>query len=300
MSNKNNRNNINGWLVINKPVGVTSTKVVAIIKRFYNAKKVGHAGTLDPLAEGVLPIALGEATKTINYSMDANKEYVFTVKWGEATSTDDLEGEVIATSDKIPTSVEINAVLPYFIGEIEQTPPVYSAIKIDGKRAYDLARSGVEVEMKSRKVNVYALEQIASSVDSCTFRTTCSKGTYIRSLARDLAEKLGTKGHVTMLKRTKVGNFCINNAILLDMFDNKVYKDGSEGLLLPVEKVLDDIPVLSFTPEEARLLKQGRIVEFDNNGFNIGDIVLVKSDDKLLALGEIGNGFIKPSRVFNI
>lgn len=297
---KKQRNNINGWLNINKPVGVNSTKVVAIIKRVFNAKKVGHAGTLDPLAEGVLPIALGEATKTINYSMDAEKEYEFTVKWGEATSTDDMEGQIVATSDKIPSNDEILKILPDFIGEIEQVPPVYSAIKIDGKRSYDLARRGEEVELKSRQVTIYELKILEEEVGSATFRTKCSKGTYIRSLARDLAEKLGTKGHVTMLKRTKVGGFCIKSAILLDMFDNKVYKPEFSELLLPVEEVLDDIPVLAFNSEQTKALRYGQKVKFAETGLNKGDIVVIKSGGCLVALGEIEEGYIKPSRVFNI
>ncbi|MDA0782147.1 MAG: tRNA pseudouridine(55) synthase TruB [Rickettsiales bacterium] len=293
---KKQRNSINGWLNINKPAGVTSTKVVAILKRYYNAKKVGHAGTLDPLAEGVLPIAFGEATKTINYMMDAKKEYEFTIKWGEATSTGDAEGEIIQTSKIIPAEQEIQTALPFFIGEIEQTPPAFSAIKIDGKRAYDLARQGKEVTIKSRKVSIYTLEYLGAN----TFRTQCSKGTYIRSLAIDLAAKLGTQGHVTMLKRTKVGNFCIKSAILLDMFDNKVYKDGSEELLLPVEQVLDDIPVLDITNEEATSLRQGKTISFKSDGLTQGDITAVKSNGKLIALCEVGNAIIKPSRVFNL
>jgi tRNA pseudouridine55 synthase len=331
------KNNVNGWLVINKPVGVNSTRVVAIVKRFYNAKKVGHAGTLDPLANGVLPIALGEATKTINFCMDSDKEYQFTVKWGEETSTCDKEGEVIATSDKIPTLAEIKAILSAFIGEIDQVPPVYSAIKIDGKRAYDLARSGQEVEMKARKIVIYELELIESSVllgnggvpiphvrvqeNKCsehedtegvntpsglatnpysTFRVRCGKGTYVRSLARDIAEKLGTKGHVTELIRTKVGKFCINNAILLENFENTVYKPESFGLLLPVEQVLDDIPVLTFNPTDAKAIRQGKQVAVLGSGFNDGQIAAIKAENALLAIGEFCDGFIKPVRVFNI
>lgn len=294
--NKKQRNNINGWMNINKPKGFNSTKIVAILKRYYNAKKVGHAGTLDPLAEGVLPIALGEATKTINFMMDAKKEYEFTIKWGESTSTDDAEGEIIATSNKTPSQEEIKTALPHFTGEIAQIPPAFSAIKINGQRAYDLARKGEEVKIKSRTVNIYSLEYIGND----TFRTTCSKGTYIRSLARDLAEYLGTKGHVTMLKRTKVGNFCINSAILLDIFDNKVYKDGSDELLLPVDQVLDDIPVLDFTEEEAISIRQGKTVKFNQEGLNNDEVVVIKSNGKLIALAKVWDGFVKPSRVFNL
>jgi tRNA pseudouridine55 synthase len=297
---KKAKDNINGWLIINKPVGVNSTRVVSIIKRYFNAKKVGHAGTLDPLANGVLPIALGEATKTINFAMDSDKEYKFTVKWGEETSTCDMEGEVVATSDKIPTKDEILSVLPEFTGEIDQVPPVYSAIKVDGKRAYDLARSGQEVVLKSRKVMVYGVELVVYAGSEATFLVKCGKGTYIRSMARDIALRLGTRGHVTSLIRTKVGKFCINNAILLETFENTVYKAASLGLLLPVDEVLDDIPVLTFNLEEARALRQGKQVKFAECGLNNGAIAVIKADDELLALGEVCDGFIKAARVFNI
>ncbi|MCE3232159.1 MAG: truB [Rickettsiaceae bacterium] len=326
---KKSREPINGWLIINKPIGVNSTRVVSIVKRVFNAQKVGHAGTLDPLADGVLPIALGEATKTINYAMDSDKEYVFTVKWGQETSTCDSEGEVIATSEKIPTQDEITSILDNFVGKIDQIPPVYSAIKIDGKRAYDLARSGQVVEMKAREVVIHELElaldgvcnpvytfmskqpnndmnmrkglQTTSGTNSyTTFRVRCGKGTYVRSLARDIAEKLGTKAHVTRLIRTKVGKFTINNAILLENFEDKVYKADSLGLLLPVETVLDDIPVLTFNLEETKAIKQGRVVDYSAQNLDSGSIVMIKSDGKLIALGEVCDGFIKPARVFNI
>lgn len=297
---------INGWLIINKPIGTGSTRVVSIVKRYFSAKKVGHAGTLDPLADGVLPIALGEATKTINFAMDSTKEYVFTVKWGQETSTCDLEGEVIATSDKIPTRDEILSVLPQFTGLIDQVPPAFSAIKVDGKRAYDLARSGVEVELKSRKIEILELELLESSegkLDSgfqildSTFRCLCGKGTYIRSLGRDIALKLGTKGHITRLTRTKVGKFHINDAILLEKLENKEYKAGSQGLLLPVETVLDDIPVLPFTLVDAAAIRQGKSVKFATN---LQGLVQIKTDETLVALGEVSDGIVKPVRVFNI
>jgi tRNA pseudouridine55 synthase len=297
---------INGWLIINKPVSTGSTRVVSIVKRFFNAKKVGHAGTLDPLADGVLPIALGEATKTINFAMDSTKEYVFTVKWGAETSTCDLEGDVIATSDKIPTRDEILSILPQFTGTIDQVPPAYSAIKVDGKRAYDLARSGQEVVLKSRKIEIFELELLESSEESLdsrllmldsTFRCLCGKGTYIRSLGSDIALKLGTKGHITRLTRTKVGKFCINDAILLEKLENKVYKADSQGLLLPVETVLDDIPVLTFTLEDAKAIRQGKSVIFPTSQQGL---VQIKTDNTLVALGEVCEGCVKPVRVFNI
>jgi len=301
---KKQRNSVNGWLIINKPVGIGSTKVVSIIKRFYNAKKVGHAGTLDPLAQGVLPIALGEATKTINFSMDAEKEYRFTVKWGEATSTDDAEGEVVATSEKTPTEKEIKDILDRFKGKIEQTPPAYSAIKIDGKRAYDLARAGENVVIKSRKVTIFDIKLLESSFSAgerfSIFQVTCSKGTYVRSLARDMAEKLGTKGHVIELIRTKVGNFCIEDAILLDVFDNKVYKDGDLELLLAVDEVLDDIPVLHINSDDERAIRQGKKISLVGSDLKNNLMVALKSDDLLVALGVFEEGFVKPSRVFNL
>lgn len=297
---KKNRNNINGWLAINKPEGVNSTTVVSIIKRIFNAQKVGHAGTLDPLACGVLPIALGEATKVINYTMDADKEYIFTIKWGQATSTDDREGEVIATCDKIPSEQEILKALSQFIGNIQQVPPAYSAVKIDGKRAYDIARSGGEVEMKSRQVEIFELELISSDRESSTFRVRCGKGTYVRSLARDIAEKLGTKGHVIYLERSRVGKFCIKNAILLEKFDKKLYKPEFLELLLPVEAVLDDIPVLFLNSEETKSIRHGQKVKLAASDLKNGDIAVLKSENSLIALGGYEGGFIKPLRVFNV
>lgn len=300
---KKTRENINGWLILNKPYEMGSTKALAIAKRCFNAKKAGHAGTLDPLASGVLPIAFGEATKTINYMMDAEKEYEFKVKWGEATSTDDMEGEVIANSDKLPTEEEIKTIITYFTGAIEQTPPIYSAIKIDGKRAYDIARSGGEIEMKSRKITIHNLELIGAEKEVAHFRVFCSKGTYIRSLARDIAVKLGTCGHVVELIRTKVGKFCIKSAILLEKLENNVYKNSSLGLLMPVEEVLDDIPVLAFNSEDTLALRQGKKIPMDSSSLpenNHDNVFVVKNEGKLVAIVRFEDGLIRSSRVFNI
>ena len=300
--NSRHRQAVNGWIAINKPSGYNSTKIVSIIKRYYNAQKVGHAGTLDPLAQGVLPIAMGEATKTIIFCQDAIKEYIFTVKWTQETDSCDSEGKVISVCDKVPNKDEILISLPMFIGTISQTPPSFSAIKIDGKRAYDLARNGEEFFIKPRLITIFALKLIEHNHDefTSTFKVKCSKGTYIRSLARDLAEKLTTKAHVISLIRTQVGNFYLDNAISLEVFDNKMYKPSSDGLLLAVDSVLDDIPVLLSNPEEAIAIRQGRNIKLKDHNYIIGEKLIIKSEGKLVAIGEVGNGFVKPSRVFNI
>lgn len=311
---------INGWLNLHKPQGITSAKAVAIVKRHLHPQKIGHAGTLDPLASGVLPLALGEATKTMQFCMDTDKEYEFTVKWGEATATLDSEGEVISTSEVRPTSEQILAVLPHFIGEISQTPPVYSAIKINGKRAYDLARQGIEIEMKARMVQIHELKLVSS--ESCivssssnplsptyphlsfsTFLVSCGKGTYIRSLARDIAGMLGTLAHVTVLVRTKVGNFSIEDAISLEDIEKTVYKDALSGVLLPVDTVLDDIQVLEFTPEYASRIRHGQKVLLENLSnldTSFSGVFIAKCNGVLVAICESGMGLIKPIRVFNL
>ena len=289
------KNNINGWLNVYKPKGVFSTRVVSIIKRCYNAKKVGHAGTLDPFAEGVLPIALGEATKTVQFCMNNQKEYDFKIKWGESTSTYDSEGSVVEKSSKVPTSLEIMSNLCFFTGKIEQIPPKYSAIKINGKRAYDLARKGVDLSMKKRDVDI---QRFTYKNHGELFSVVCSKGTYIRSLGNDLAESLGAKGHLTYLKRTKVGSFCAKESILLDMFKDPVYKDSLEDYLLPVDSVLDDIPVLNVDRHEAKNLRFGqKISRFEGESCGI---MIAKNFDELVAIVSFENGVIKPTRVFNI
>lgn len=316
---------INGWLNLHKPLGITSAKAVSIVKRNLHPQKIGHAGTLDPLASGVLPLALGEATKTMQFFMDAAKGYEFTVKWGEATATLDAEGEVIARSEVRPTIEQILRVLPQFIGEISQTPPAYSAIKINGQRAYDLARRGVDIEMKSRKIMIYSLEVSGKEIlskspcithsnkenpvtrhpspeTSTTFRVSCGKGTYIRSLARDIAESLGTLAHVTKLVRTKVGKFSINDAILLEDIEKTVYKDALSGVLLPVDTVLDDIQVLEFTPELAIRIRQGQKILIENLALDVpvNSVFIAKCNGVLIAICESGMGLVKPIRVFNL
>ncbi|WP_076068232.1 tRNA pseudouridine(55) synthase TruB [Sphingomonas montana] len=263
---------MNGWLVIDKPLGPGSTQIVSAVKRAlrsggYAKVKVGHGGTLDPLATGVLPIALGEATKLAGRMLDADKAYDFTIAFGAATDTIDLEGKVVATSNVRPTLVELLGVLPRFTGPIEQVPPAYSAIKIDGERAYDRARAGETFEIKMRGVTVHALEVVpdaagahraGDTLSEITLTARVSKGTYIRSLARDIAEALGTVGHVTMLRRTKAGPFVLGQAISLDKLANLGQDRTVHHALLPLTAGLDDIPAFSVTPDQAGALRQGR------------------------------------------
>ena len=254
---------INGWLILDKPLGLSSAQGVAAVKRILRGAgirpdRIGHGGTLDPLATGVLPIAIGEATKLAGRMLDATKGYEFTVKWGEATSTEDAEGEVTGRSDTRPDAAAIAAVQPRFTGPIEQIPPAYSALKVDGKRAYALARAGETVELATRHVTILKLDLIAADTDSATFAATVSKGTYIRSLARDIAVALNTVGHVTMLRRTRAGPFGLDQAITLDKFDTLVQGAALEQVILPLMAGLDDIPALAVDPDEAAALRQGR------------------------------------------
>ena len=256
---------LHGWIIIDKPLGLGSTTAVSWVKRALREAgeprtKVGHGGTLDPLATGVLPIALGEATKLAGRMLDATKEYQFTVEFGTQTDTLDREGQVIATSDVRPTRAELDAVLPRFIGPIEQLPPAYSAIKVDGQRAYDRARKGETVALKARAVTVFDLKLLDVDGAPATFSTTVSKGTYIRSLARDLALALGTVGHVTMLRRTRAGPFGLDRAISLDFLDDAAKARDLTRMVLPLAAGLDDIPALRVTPDQARLLRQGQLL----------------------------------------
>ena len=254
---------LNGWLILDKPLGLSSAQGVAAVKRILRGTgirpdRIGHGGTLDPLATGVLPIAIGEATKLAGRMLDATKGYDFTVRWGEATSTEDAEGQIIARADVRPDAAAITAILPRFTGPIDQVPPAYSAIKVDGKRAYALARAGETVELATRHVTILQLDLLAADTDSATFAATVSKGTYIRSLARDLALALGTVGHVTMLRRTRAGPFALDHAITLDKFEASVQGATLEQVILPLMAGLDDIPALAVDPDEAAALRQGR------------------------------------------
>lgn len=254
---------LHGWLNIDKPYGMSSGQAVAAVKRILRSvlpkgHKIGHGGTLDPLATGVLPIALGEATKLTGYILDATKGYRFTILFGEARSTDDAEGVVVATSPVRPAAEQITGILPRFTGPISQVPPIYSALKVDGERAYALARAGETVELAARQVTIHQLELLETTADEATFEVICSKGTYVRSLARDIAQALGTVGYVSMLRRTKAGPFDLDSVILLDNLERLVQEHQPEQALLPVTAGLDDIPALPVTPQEAMQLRQGQ------------------------------------------
>lgn len=252
---------IDGWLAIDKPVGIGSTQVVSIVRRTLNAAKVGHGGTLDPLADGILPIALGEATKTVQWVMDGAKTYRCTIRFGQARSTDDLEGEVIATSDVRPSRQAIEDTLPRFTGDISQIPPIFSAIKVAGERAYDLARAGEQVELKPRTVSIHGLTVLGMpDAEHVELEVQCGKGTYIRSLARDLAIALGSVGHITRLRRLACGPFTEQNAISLDKFTTLGHLPALRAYLLPIETALDDIPALALTAAEARRLHSGQVL----------------------------------------
>ncbi len=294
---------VNGWIILDKPRGLGSTQAVAAVKRNlreggYPKTKVGHGGTLDPLAEGVLPIALGEATKLAGRMLDASKVYDFTIRFGEQTDTLDTEGEVVERSDARPSSAEVEAILPRFTGHIEQLPPAYSALKVEGKRAYDLARAGEDVELKVRSVTVHSLNVAADpSEDQITLTAHVSKGTYIRSLARDIAGALGTCGHVTYLRRTKAGPFREEQAISLDLL-NEIGKGASlEDLLLPLEAGLDDIPALSLSQTDAQAVRQGRVLSGLPQPSGLYCAML---DSVPVALVEISDGTAKVVRGFNL
>ncbi len=308
------KNDISGWVNLNKPAGMTSNDALMKLKRALNYPKIGHAGTLDPLASGVLPIALGEATKLVSYMMDDDKVYLYTVTWGEQRTTDDSEGDVMVSSDVRPTEDQIKAVLPEFIGEIMQKPPTFSAIKVDGQRAYDLARAGQEFDLPARPINVYELELISVQSDRATFRAVCGKGTYVRSLARDMARKLGTYGYVSLLVREAVGPFTLETAISLDILGENADNSALESAVLPVETVLDDIPVLSVNDLEASRLKNGQKLTFIarpdvqrllSAGLTVGQgtepgLAIAMYLGKPLAILEVAGVEAQPVRVFNL
>jgi tRNA pseudouridine55 synthase len=309
---------LNGWIILDKPLGMGSTQGVGAVKRAlreggYAKVKIGHGGTLDPLATGVLPIALGEATKVAGRMLDASKIYEFTIGFGAETDSLDLEGKVIATSDVLPTLAEIEAILPRFTGPIEQVPPAFSALKVDGKRAYDLARAGEVVALQSRKVIVHSLRCFVTSceteslsrsneatklgLDEITLTAHVSKGTYVRSLARDIARALGTVGHVTMLRRTKAGPFTLENAISLDILFEQAKRAALEDIILPIRTALDDIPALALTPEQAGLLYHGQVL----TGIAATDGLMLALDGETpLALVEVLGGNARSVRRFNL
>ncbi len=293
---------LHGWLILDKPLGLGSTQGVSAVKRLlreggYPKAKVGHGGTLDPLATGVLPVAIGEATKLAGRMLDSDKVYEFTIRFGVQTDTLDLEGTTVAESDVRPTLAEVEAVLPRFTGPISQVPPAYSALKVDGERAYDLARAGADVVLASRAVTIHALSPVSSDADSATLTAHVSKGTYIRSLARDIALALGTVGHVTHLRRTKAGPFDLSYAISLDKLGEAAKARDLEQILLPLRAGLDDIPALSLDPDQAGSLRQGRvltgIVADDGQHFAM-------LGDTPVALVEVADREVRVVRGFNL
>jgi tRNA pseudouridine55 synthase len=294
------KRDVHGWVVLDKPLGVTSTQAVAIVKRAFNAKKAGHAGTLDPLASGLLPIALGEATKTVPFVMDGRKAYAFTVAWGVETDTDDAEGRVVARTDEVPQADFIAELLPRFTGTILQVPPKFSAIKIDGERAYDLARDGEDVELKARSVTIDRLTLVNHAGDRSLFEAECGKGTYVRAIARDLGRALGCLGHVSALRRTRVGPFTTDDAAPLDAL-----RDGDPDALAkalkPVAIGLSDLPEITVSRHDAGRLARGQSVLLRGRDAPLFEgQVSVTANGGLVALAEIEAGELHPRRIFNL
>lgn len=314
MGRKKKGDVVDGWVCLDKPFEMGSTEAVSRIRRLFNAQKAGHAGTLDPLASGILPIALGEATKTVPMMMEAQKVYRFTVNWGVSTDSVDREGEIVGWSDVRPTVEAVKAALPSFVGEIDQTPPRFSAIKVDGARAYDLARDGVEFELQPRRVTIHSAE-VTDAPDAAdpaqdwvelTIRT--GKGVYVRSLARDLAVMLGAEGHVSALRRERVGPFSTENAVTLDSLEEMVHRGAASEGLLPVATALDDIPELAVTDQDAFSLRQGRAIvllprQVETLKSRLSDgsrVVSAFQGQTLVALCQLRAGRLEPDRVFNL
>ena len=300
---------VDGWVCLDKPVEMGSTEAVSKVRRLFNAQKAGHAGTLDPLASGILPIALGEATKTVPFMMEAEKVYRFTLNWGVSTDSLDREGEIVARSDVRPTAAQVEQALKAFVGEIDQVPPAFSAIKVDGQRAYDLARDGVAVELKPRRVTIHeARVTAAPDADHVEITLRTGKGVYVRSLARDLAAALGAEGHVSALRRERVGPFSTENAVSLDFLIDLVHRDAASEGLLPVATALDDIPELAVTDQDAFSLRQGRPivllprqVETLKARLREGSRTVSAFQGRtLVALGQLRAGRLEPDRVFNL
>src|SRR5476651_1394578 len=304
---KRDKRDVHGWVVLDKPVGMTSTHAVSVVKRLFTAKRAGHAGTLDPLASGCLPIALGEATKTVPFVMDGRKFYRFTVRWGEERDTDDAEGRVVAESSLRPTADAIRALLPSYTGTIQQVPPRYSAIKIEGERAYDLARDGEVVELVARPVEISRLELTeAPGADHAVLEAECGKGTYVRSLARDIGRSFGCFGHVSALRRVAVGPFTEETMISLEQLEAVCHRAavGEARLadaLMPVETALDDIPALAVSQADAARLSRGQAVLLrGRDAPNFRGPVYATVSGQLVALADLDHGEIVPKRVFNL
>jgi tRNA pseudouridine55 synthase len=294
---------VHGWVNIDKPLGLTSTQCLARVRRLTDAAKAGHGGTLDPLASGILPIALGEATKTVAYVMGAGKTYRFTVRWGEATATDDMEGEVIARSDHRPDRAAIEVILPRFTGEILQKPPAYSALKVAGARAYDLARIGQAPDLPPRPIRIHGLRLVdIPDPDHAVFEVDCGKGAYVRALGRDFGTALGTCAHITALRRTRVGRFDENSAFSLDSLGDLCQKGAAHAYLLPIETALDDIPALVVTGTQADRLRQGQPIgiAMAAPGLPPDGELLVMADGKPVGLAKRSGDEVRPLRLFNL
>ncbi len=311
MGRRKKGNRVHGWVILDKPQGMTSTQAVAAVRRIFDAQKAGHAGTLDPLATGILAIALGEATKTVPYAMDAEKIYRFTAAWGESRDSDDTEGAVTGTSQKRPSREEIEAVLPRFVGALSQTPPAYSAIKVQGERAYDLARDGEEVVLEPRQVQVFEARLVEAQTDGAEFEIRCGKGTYVRSWVRDIALALGTLGHVSALRRTRLGAWQEKDAVGLDTLTPFMHSPAAFGYLRPLSTALDGIPALAVSGPDTVRIRSGnpiliratlfaRMKEGFGEGELPGQTVYLKDEEgSPVALAEIAEGELRPFRVFN-
>lgn len=310
---RSTRTEINGWVVLDKPIGMTSTHAVARLKRLFNAKKAGHAGTLDPLATGLLAIALGEATKTVPFVQDAAKIYRFTAEWGEARDSDDADGKVTATTDARPSREAIKAALPRFTGSLSQVPPAYSAIKVAGERAYDLAREGEVVTLEARPVEVYEARLVEAERDRAVFEILCGKGTYVRSWVRDLARFLGTLGHVSALRRTRLGPFQEKDAVGLETLTPFMHSPAAFAYLKPLSTALDGIPALAVTGSDTVRLRSGNPIliranmfarmedGFAGEGGLQGRVVFLRDQTEApVALAEIADGELRPFRVFQL
>ena len=296
---------VNGWLVLDKPLGMTSTAAVAVVKRLFDALKAGHAGTRDPLATGILPIALGEATKTVAFAMDSTKTYRFNVRWGAETTTDDSEGEIIETSRERPSRAAIEALLPRFTGIIQQVPPQFSAIKVAGERSYDLARSGEIVDLAARPVEVASLRLMEANVETAVLEAECGKGAYVRAIARDMGRALGVFGHIVSLRRTRVGPFGEAQMNSLEKLEDLRHKgagrEAIDQVLLPVATALDDIPALAVVTADAARLKQGQSVILRGANAPVEEpAVLVTWQGEAIAIGEIAGGMLRPRRILNV
>ncbi len=299
---------VDGWVVVDKPVGISSAAAVAVVRRRFDAAKAGHGGTLDPLASGILPIALGEATKTVSYVMDGAKRYRFTVAWGQRRDTDDAEGRVIAESNVRPTASDIEAALVDFTGTISQIPPMFSAVKVSGRRSYARARGGEQVSLAARQVHVGAIDLVdALDPNQAVFEAETGKGVYIRSLARDIATRLGTEGYVAHLRRLRVGPFSECRAVPLDTLKGADHNDIASEILLPVDVALADIPALMLTEPEAWRLQRGQLIpvrqatqQASLTETHVDSVVCAMTKGRLVALAQREGGFIKPLRVLNL